>query len=35
MVASYPAARAVVTSPYTMLGGRYEEPAVTVDPRVS
>ncbi len=35
MVAGYPAARAMVASLYTMPGVRYEEPAVTFDPRVT
>ena len=35
MVAGYPAARAMVASMYTMPGVRYEEPAVTFDPRVT
>lgn len=35
MVAGYPAARAMVAALYTMPGVRYEEPAVTFDPRVT
>jgi len=34
MVAGYSAARAMVASLYSMPGIRYEEPAVTFDPRV-
>ena len=34
MVAGYSASRAMVASLYTMPGVRYEEPAVTFDPRV-
>ncbi len=35
MVAAYPASRAMIASLYTMPGVRYEEPAVTFDPRVT
>jgi hypothetical protein len=35
MVAGYAASRAMVSSLYTMPGVRYEEPAVTFDPRVT
>ena len=35
MVAGYPMARAMVASLYAMPGVRYEEPAVTFDPRVT
>jgi hypothetical protein len=34
MVAGYPATRQMVAALYTMPGVRYEEPAVTFDPRV-
>ncbi|HEY3717881.1 MAG TPA: hypothetical protein VGL39_25420 [Jatrophihabitantaceae bacterium] len=34
MVAGYPASRQMVAALYTMPGVRYEEPAVTFDPRV-
>lgn len=34
LVGSYPATRAAVAALYTMPGVRYEEPAVTFDPRV-
>ncbi|HZE47963.1 MAG TPA: hypothetical protein VE074_00300 [Jatrophihabitantaceae bacterium] len=34
MVASYPASRQMVAALYSMPGVRYEEPAVTFDPRV-
>ncbi len=35
MVAGFPAARAAVAALYTVPGVRYEEPAVTFDPRVT
>lgn len=34
MVASYPTSRQMVAALYSMPGVRYEEPAVTFDPRV-
>jgi hypothetical protein len=34
MIAGYPTSRAMVDSLYTLPGVRYEEPAVTFDPRV-
>jgi hypothetical protein len=34
LVDAYPATRAAVATLYTMQGVRYEEPAVTFDPRV-
>ncbi len=34
LVEAYPATRAAVQTLYTMEGVRYEEPAVTFDPRV-
>ena len=34
LVEAYPATRAAVATLYTMDGVRYEEPAVTFDPRI-